>query len=405
MPAANRADPIGPAASWMESDPMSLAVSQRRDQRRRLVLSWNRSAATPSSSQPEPRRLADYSPEALPEHQPSLATLLPTGMGGFALAATGLLVLLAAAVGVGLWESVAGGPAFGRDTSRFAATLASARRCLDVRSFLSLGGWFAQVCLISAIATALIVRLMRRHRRDDYRGRYRAWGWLAGLFTLTSLAGQVPLGSFFAALASETTGITLGPDGMGWWVLTAGLLYGVVGLWAVLPLHERAGTALWCSLALAAWAGAAGCDWMGRGRDLEGQAFHAAVGNVCWMAGAALAAIAMLSAARSVIREVRGLPARTTAGRSSTSADTAKNGRKPAASTTAAEADESDEADATESRRGKDEATGTPRHGHTVFVDGTDASEADDEFDQSGQHLSKAERKRLRKLARMSRAA
>ena len=157
MPAADRAGSSGPAASWMESATMSLAASQRRDQRRRLVVSWNRSASTPSSSQPEPRRLADYAPEALPEHQPSLATLLPTGLGGFALAATGLLVFLAAAVGVGLWEAVAGAPVFGRDATRFAATLASVRRCLAVQSLLSLGGWLAQISLVSATATALIV--------------------------------------------------------------------------------------------------------------------------------------------------------------------------------------------------------------------------------------------------------
>jgi hypothetical protein len=386
----------------MESVAMSLAASQRRDQRRRLVLSWNRSASTPSSSQPETRRLADYSPEALPEHQPSLATLLPTGLGGFALAATGLLALLGAAVGAGLWEALAGGTVFGRDTTRFAATLTAARRCLDVHSLSSLGGWLAQICLVSATATALIVRLMRRHRRDDYRGRYRAWGWLAALFTLTASAGQAPLGTFFAALVSDATGITLGPDGMGWWVLTAGLAYGAVGLWAVLPLHERAATGIWLSLCFSAWAAAAACDWVGHGRELQERAVQAAIGNTCWMAGAVLAAIAMLAAARSVLREVRGLPVRPAAGKPSASADSAQNIRKATASTAANEADDNADADPS---RDDDDDTHSRRHGQTVFVDGADASEADDEFGQSGRHLSKAERKRLKKLARMSRAA
>ena len=383
---------------------MSLAASQRRDQRRRLVVSWNRSAATPSSSQPETQRLADYSPEALPEHQPSLATLLPAGLGGFALTAACLLGVLAAAVGVGLWEAVAGGPVFGRNAERFAATLASARRCLDVQSLFSLGGWLAQICLIAATATALIVRLMRRHRRDDYQGRYRAWGWLAGLFALTACAGQVPLGDLFAAFVSDATGITLGPDGMGWWVLTAGLLYGAVGLWGVLPLHERAATGIWLSLCFAAWAASAACDWVGHGQAVQAQALNgrtleAAVGNTCWMAGAVLAAIAMLAAARSVLREVRGLPARSSAGKPATEANTAQDARKAAA----VEADD-DRATPVETRRDEDDAR-RQRHGHTVFVDATEGSEADDELEQSGRHLSKAERKRLRKLSRMSQAA
>ncbi len=379
---------------------MSLAASQRRDQRRRLVVSWNRSAATPSSSQPETRRLADYSPEALPEHQPSLATLLPAGLGGFALTAACLLAFLAAAVGVGLWEAVTGGPVLGRNATRFAATLASARRCLDVQSLVSLGGWLAQICLIVATATALIVRLMRRHRRDDYQGRYRAWGWLAGLFALTACAGQMPLGDLFAAFVSDATGISLGPDGMGWWVLTAGLLYGAVGLWGVLPLHERAATGIWLSLCFAAWAAAAACAWVGHGQAVQGQALRAAVGNTCWMAGAVLAAIAMLAAARSVLREVRGLPARSSAGKPATAADTAQNARKAAA----VEADD-DRAAPVEVRRDEVDDTRRQRQGHTVFVDAAEGSEADDDLEQSGRHLSKAERKRLRKLSRMSQAA
>jgi hypothetical protein len=384
---------------------MSLAASQRRDQRRRLVVSWNRSADTPSSSQPETRRLADYSPEALPEHQPSLATLLPAGLGGFALTAACLLALLAAAVGVGLWEAVTAGPVFGRNATRFAATLASARRCLDVQSLLSLGGWLAQICLIVATATALIVRLMRRHRRDDYQGRYRAWGWLAGLFALTACAGQVPLGELFAAFVSDATGISLGPDGMGWWVLTAGLLYGAIGLWGVLPLHERAATGIWLSLCFAAWAASAACGWVGQGQTLpdqavEGRTLAAAVGNTCWMAGAVLAAIAMLAAARTVLREVRGLPARSSAGKPATAADTALNARKAVA----VEADD-DRATPVEAHRDEDDDTRRQRQGHTVFVDAAEGSEAEDDLEQSGRHLSKAERKRLRKLSRMSRAA
>jgi len=390
---------------------MSLAASQRRDQRRRLVVSWNQSASAASSSQPETRRLAAYSPEALPEYQPSLATLLPTGLGGFALATIGLLTLLAAAVGVGLWETVVGRPIVGQEATRFAATLASVRRCLDVRSLLSLGGWLAQLCLAIATATALVVRLMRRHRRDDYRGRYRAWGWLAGLFTLTACAGQVPLGGFFAALVSDATGIAIGPNGMGWWVLTAGLLYGAVGLWAVLPLHERAATGIWLSLCFSAWAAAAASDWIGQttvlqGQELQRQELQAAISNTCWMAGAVLAAIAMLAAARSVLREVRGLPAGEAAGKPANSADTAQNTRKTAASTAAstAAAEADDEADASEPRHDQDDAPRRQPHGHTLF-DPADVSDADDEVEQSGRHLSKAERKRLKKLSRMSRAA
>jgi hypothetical protein len=215
------------------------------------------------------------------------------------LAAIAMLVPVGAALAL-----AAAGPVFGRPVfaieGRFARTMQAAAACFDPRSMQSLAGWLAQVTLGVAAAVALIVRLMRRHRRDDYNGRYRAWGWLAGLFVITSCAGAVPLGPLVAGLLTDASGVALGPGGIGWWICLATVAYGLVSLWAVLPLHERGATALWLTLALACWGIAAGCAWMG-GRDTVVIAGHAA-----WTCGAALAAVAMLAAARSVIREVRG---------------------------------------------------------------------------------------------------
>jgi hypothetical protein len=62
---------------------MSLSSNQRRDQRRRLVVSWKRSAGqadAPASD--SPRASAAYDPDALPEKQRGPAVLLPTGLGG-----------------------------------------------------------------------------------------------------------------------------------------------------------------------------------------------------------------------------------------------------------------------------------------------------------------------------------
>ncbi len=361
---------------------MSLAVSQRRDQRRRLALSWNRAGSTSSPPAPEPRQLADYAPDALPERQPALATLVPTGLGGLALVAAGITVLMAAAAGIGLWETVTARRVLPHEAGRFTATIAAIRACLDIRSFLSLAGWLSQVCLVVATAAALVVRLMRRHRRDDYRGRYRAWGWLAALFTLTGCAAQAPIGKVWAAIISDATGLTLGPAGLGWWVLAACIAYVGVGLWAVLPLHERAATATWFCLCLAAWAVSAGCGWMAADRQT-----WLVIANAAWMAGASFAAIAMLAAARSVIREVRGLPARQPARRQATTPTEVAGGRK---------ATEPAEASVQPGGGDDDEVAGHV----TAYVDG---SESDD--DGEGRHLSKAERKRLRKLARMNRAA
>ena len=67
---------------WIRVAPMSLNGSQRRDQRRRLVVSWNRSSGGDSAtSVSDSRPMAAYGPEAHPEKQKGPATLLPTGAG------------------------------------------------------------------------------------------------------------------------------------------------------------------------------------------------------------------------------------------------------------------------------------------------------------------------------------
>ena len=356
---------------------MSLNGSQRRDQRRRLVVSWNRSKAGDSAAAvSDPRPMAAYGPEAHPEKQQGPATLLPTGAGGLTLAAVAMLVPVGAALAL-----AAAGPVFGRPVfaieGRFARTMQAAAACFDPRSMQSLAGWLAQVSLGVAAAVALIVRLMRRHRRDDYNGRYRAWGWLAGLFVITSCAGAVPLGPLFGALVTDASGVALGPSGIGWWVCLATVAYGLVALWTVLPLHERGATAFWLTLAMASWGASAGCVWLGGGGDTWFIAGHAA-----WTLGATLSAVAMLAAARSVIREVRGQCA--PVGRQAVQ-------RKPERAAPAIEPPlEEEDSDVTEALA---DAAADDESG---FVDGVE---------QEHRHLSKAERKRLKKLARMNRSA
>jgi hypothetical protein len=358
---------------------MSLNGSQRRDQRRRLVVSWKRSSGGDSAtSVSDTRPMAAYGPEAHPEKQKGPATLLPTGAGGLAGAAVVMLVPVVAALTL-----AASGPVFGRPVfqidGRFARSMQAAAACFDPRSMQSLAGWLSQVALGVAAAVALIVRLMRRHRRDDYNGRYRAWGWLAGLFGISSCAAAVPVGPLVAAVVTDATGVALGPGGIGWWICLAAVAYGLVALWTVLPLHERGATAFWLGLTLMAWATAAGCAWLGGGRDSWTIAGHAA-----WTLGATLAAVAMLAAARSVIREVRG---------QCTPQVTKAERRKPEqrAEASVAEAHVADE----------------EPDGGVVASDATDGDEAGfvDGSEQEHRHLSKAERKRLKKLARMNRAA
>jgi len=358
---------------------MSLSSNQRRDQRRRLVVSWKRSAGqadAPASD--SPRASAAYDPDALPEKQRGPAVLLPTGLGGLSLAIAAVLVPLG-----GIVAAACSGPFFGRDLfvggGRFARTVAAAGAVFDPLGIASLQIWLAQTLLVAAAGVALIVRLMRRHRRDDFNGRFRAWGWMAFVLVATACDGVVPVGRLVAAVFSDATGIVLGPNGIGWWVAISSLVVVAVSLWAVLPLHERLATSIWLSLAVAAWGASAAATCLADGRDRI-----VAVGIAAWSFGAAFAFAAMLAAARSVIREVRG--------QCGVVKPKAAKPAKADAAKPAAPMMEDDDVDS--SAFDREAATGDDSE--TEYTDGSE---------QEQRHLSKAERKRLRKLARMNGAA
>ena len=353
------------------------STAQRRDQRRRLLVSWKRSTAEPAEA-PAVRPLAGYAAEAHPERQRGPAVLLPTGIGGLGMAALAILGPVLGAAVVGAWETVTGRVPL-VPAGRFARSLAALVACCDPVSLASLQGWLAQSWLLAAAAVALVVRLMRRHRLDDYRGRHRAWGWMAVMLVVTALAGAVPVGPLVAAALVDSTGIVLGPDGIGWWIAIATTAWVTVALWAVLPLRERAGTACWLVLALAAWGGAAVAEVLAAGR-----LSWIVGGRAAWAVGAALAAVAMLAAARSVIREVRG---QVTVGRSAPSA------RKT--QTEAADREGDDDEVRFDAVTDSAAADTEDDDAAAAYVDGSESEH---------RHLSKAERKRLKRLARSNRS-
>jgi len=363
---------------------MSLSSNQRRDQRRRLVVSWKRSADGAAAAAVEsPRVMAAYESAAHPEKQRGPAVLLPTGLGGLSLAVAAILLPLAGAIVASTAEQLFGRSPFAGG-GRFARTVAAAGVIFDARGIGALQSWLAQADLLLAAGIALIVRLMRRHRRDDFKGRFRAWGWMAAVLVATALAGAVPVGRLVAAAVADATGIVPGPDGIGWWIGIASLSLAAVSLWALLPLHERLATGFWLAAALVGWGVSAAATWLADGRERL-----VVIGAAAWSLAAGCALVAMLAAARSVIREVRGqCGVRKPKGGKPAKAEAAKS-QPPAVR-------EDDETDEPVFQSLAADAAGDDAE--TEYVDGS-------ERDHEHRHLSKAERKRLRKLARMNGAA
>jgi hypothetical protein len=351
-----------------------------------MIVSWSRTASSSDDGESggAERRGADYAPAAAPERQPALATILPTGLGGLAIAAVGILFVAATVIGPSLAEIALGQPLVAPD-GRFSRTLAAVQNCLDLKSPGSLAVWAGQMLLVTAALTAWSVRGMRRHRRDDYNGRFRAWGWMASLLVIASLATRVPLRGLVASVIADATGLTFGPEGLGWWIALATVALTAVSLWAVLPLHDRTGTALWLGTSAILWAISLGCTWIAA--TGAGSTRIVVAGQAAWILAASTTLIAMLTAARSVIREIRG----------EATAAAPRRVQKPAKSTIVA-------ADPPESAPESDDRT--DEEDPVVFVESSESADFTDGSEESaaGRKLTKAERKRLKRMARLQQA-
>lgn len=329
------------------------------------------------------RAPADYAPQALPERQPAIAALLPTSLAGLAGVAAALVVVVGTVLALGFHAPVLA--ALGRFAGpRFANSMAAVRDCIDPATASSLVGWLAQLQLLFAAMIAVVVKSMRRHRRGARQGRAPAWGAMACLLLVASLAAHMPLGRVVGTIFVEATGIAFGPAGFGWWVAVAATLLGTVSAWAVLSLHERVAVGSTLTAAWTAWAAAAAAAWLA-----PDERIHPGAAMAAWVAGCGFVVIAMLAAARSVIREARG-----EAGRPATPV---KPGAQPAqAARPVVDADAASQ----EEDRGATPDWRTAAAAVSGYTDGSDVEDA-----HELRHLSKAERKRLRKLARMNRAA
>lgn len=88
--------------------------------------------------------------------------------------------------------------------------------------------WTTAIALVAAAGYARIVFLLKRHRLDDLRGRYRVWrqaGWLAIALSATIVTSAHQVGA--AAVGHLLNVHPLGNDSL-WWLLPAGAIGGWV---------------------------------------------------------------------------------------------------------------------------------------------------------------------------------
>jgi len=111
---------------------------------------------------------------------------------------------------------------------------------LDFLKFASSGsvsGWVASSMLLIAAALAGCIFSVRRHRLDDYHGRYRIWLYVAAIAAMWSVDTTAHLHVVLASQLTQWTG--WGPlGGAVWSLLMVGLLAAVAGIRLLIEVAE-----------------------------------------------------------------------------------------------------------------------------------------------------------------------
>lgn len=180
---------------------------------------------------------------------------------------------------------------------------------IDLDGEGSLAVWFSSMTLAVAAFSAVIVYTVRRHRRDDYHGRYRVWLWAALAFLVMSLDETASLHEGFKEMMTWLTGNRVFGDGSIWWVSAYFIVLVVIGTRLVADMRE-------CGLSTVAMLAVAACYVTAVAAQMElilpeSGARGVMLEEGAEMLGNVFLVLAMLLHARHVILDAEGyLPAR-----------------------------------------------------------------------------------------------
>jgi hypothetical protein len=268
------------------------------DERRRRLLQdevvGSQVRSTEPSVAPRPDDAPRYTPAAALDRQKRVTDLIPARIGTVVLLFTGGLLIVAGLEGLYYWM-----PAIAKTATdgRVAA--------IDLDSEGSLGAAFSSAVLALAAVVAILIYSLRRHRQDDYQGRYRVWLFAAAVWFVMGLDESASLHEGFKEMMSLLTGQRLLGDGSVWWAMAYGLVLCIVGLQLLLEMREcRSSTA---ALVLAGGCYAAAVITQLRWIMPDRGAKAVMVEEGLEMLADLLLLLAMGLHARYTIRDIRGL--------------------------------------------------------------------------------------------------
>jgi hypothetical protein len=312
-------------------------------------------------------------------------------------------------IGAGLTTAMAALHDFARPIA--AATGLQNTTAIEFDAYGSLSSWLASVVMLVASATCLLTYSIRRHRIDDYRGRYRVWLGAALACFIVSANSVAGLHQVGADVLSHVTGWSALPQGAMWWLVFAGLPITWIVVRSMLDMREcRVATALLvAAVASYSVSAAAFLDLL----VIQVPRVKSLTIGASLLLGHWLVLASAVAYARFIVLDAQGLVPirrRATAKRAAKS-ESAKTTSSP--STTVAAKSAPTVLSATGYSRSTIQAAKTPADS-SRWVDGSrperdrydrDDDEEDDDSSDDDRKLSKSDRKKLRKLKAQGRAA
>ncbi len=177
---------------------------------------------------------------------------------------------------------------------------------LNLGAERNLSRWFSSTVLGASFAVALTIYSVRRHRVDDYHGRYRVWIWIAVGCLIASLGETTDLGRLAAAACRAAAGLC-GLDGQRAWPIVECGLLAALAIRLLIEVRK-------CRLAVIAWVLAAVCFLMPVAVDrgwlvVDAPATALVVTRCSCLAGYVFVLFMFLTVARQLGREINGLVA------------------------------------------------------------------------------------------------
>jgi hypothetical protein len=116
-----------------------------------------------------------------------------------------------------------------------------------------LGVWFASSALGLASMACLLIYSIRRHRIDDYHGRYRIWLWIAAICLLMSINTSVGVHAVLVRTGIDQTGWSALAGGAVWWLVPLALLAATFGLRLLAEVRQCRTSCMALLAAYACW--------------------------------------------------------------------------------------------------------------------------------------------------------